>query len=42
MADVPHFMDEHAGKFVSAFRFLQQTIQQINLPAGQREGIGHR
>jgi hypothetical protein len=42
MADVPHFMGDDAGKFVSALGLLQQTVQQINFAAGQSEGIGHR
>ena len=42
MADVFHFMREHAGKFVGVLGFLQQTVEQIDFAVRQREGVGHR
>jgi len=35
-------MREHAGKFVGVLGFLQQTVEQIDFAARQREGVGHR
>jgi len=40
MADVTHFMRDHAGKFIGALGFLQQSVEEIDFPTRQSEGVG--
>src|SRR4051812_15349819 len=40
MSDMAHLVADDAGEFVRAFRFLDQAVEHIDVPARQSEGVG--
>ena len=42
MLEMAEFMGQHAGDFVGVVGLRQQSVEQIDLAARQREGIGNR